>query len=175
MGRHVALLRGINVGGKNMVKMTELAEAFRQAGLADVTTYINSGNVVFSADAPTERTLEQIIEARFGLAIPVLLRTRDEIAAVVNEAPSIFGDPAYRCDVWFLKAPRTAPATVAALPPLADGIDQVWPGSGVVYFARLDAQASKTKLTKIVGTPLYKELSIRNWNTTRKLLDLLDA
>lgn len=174
MGRHVALLRGINVGGNNMIKMTELAEAFRQAGFSDVVTYINSGNVVFTADQPAEEAVEKLIADRFGLDIPVLLRSHDQIATVIDEAPELFNDAGFRCDVWFLKA-RSAEDTIAALPELADGVDHVWPGSGVVYFARLDAQASRTKLTKIVGTPLYKELSIRNWNTTRKLLELLDA
>src|SRR5690242_11500838 len=99
--RYVALLRGINVGGNNRIVMKELAEAFRQAGYAEVSTYINSGNVLFSADeAPTPEVLEAVITDAFGLDIPVLVRSHDEIAAVVAQAPKALDAADVRPDVW---------------------------------------------------------------------------
>jgi uncharacterized protein (DUF1697 family) len=175
-GRYVALLRGINVGGNHPVNMAQLALTFSEAGHRDVRTYINSGNVVFTADqTPSEDELEVLLETTFGFAIPVLVRDRDAYAATVESAPAEFADDGLRRDVLFLKD-STAPAdALAAFPELAPGVDQAWVGPRAIYFARLDAQASKSRLNKIVGTPVYREMSVRNWNTTRRLLELLDA
>lgn len=173
--RYVALLRGINVGGNNPVNMKELARVLAEAGYSDVRTYINSGNVVFSADAvPTEAELELLLGDRFGFRIPVLLRDRAAYAVTVEAAPVEFADEGLRRDVLFLKDSTTPAEAMAALPALADGVDQVWAGPRALYFARLDAEASHSRLAKIVGTPIYREISVRNWNTTRRLLTLLD-
>jgi uncharacterized protein (DUF1697 family) len=89
--RHVALLRGINVGGKNMLPMKELVGMFVAAGCRDVTTYIQSGNVVFSADVRVVVGLGSLIaarvEERFGLRIPVALRTAVEMERVIAGNP----------------------------------------------------------------------------------------
>ncbi|BBH16195.1 hypothetical protein Back2_04820 [Nocardioides baekrokdamisoli] len=174
--RYVALLRGINVGGRNPVKMATLAKGLTDVGHRDVRTYINSGNVVFTADqAPTESELEALLAERFGFAIPVLLRDRAAYAATVEAAPIEFADDTLRRDVLFLKDTTTPAEAMAALPDLTDGVDQVWPGPRALYFARLDAEASRSRLAKIVGTPIYRDISARNWRTTRTLLELLDA
>lgn len=174
--RYVALLRGINVGGTNKIVMKELAECFRDGGYDEVSTYINSGNVLFTAPArPEPELLEQLIADRFGLPIPVLLRSRDEMAAVVAEAPDELDDPEVRPDVWFLR-PGLSPAdALAGMPEPHPDVDRLWAGPGVLYTTRVAALATKSRVTKVVGTKLYKEMSIRNWNTTRKLLTLLDA
>ena len=174
--RWVALLRGINVGGNNPVNMKDLVRSLTATGYSDVRTYINSGNVVFgSTQPPTEADLEAILDERFGFPIPVLLRDRAAYADTVASAPPEFADPGLRCDVMFLKDTTTPEAALAALPPLTEGVDQIWPGPRALYFARVAAQANRTRITRIVGTPIYREMSVRNWNTTRRLLDLLDA
>jgi len=92
--RELALLRGINVGGKHLVPMAALSEVFATLGCAGVQTYIQSGNVVFSPPAPglSEEAIALAIEARFGFAVPVLVRTRPAIAKVLTANP--FASPA---------------------------------------------------------------------------------
>jgi uncharacterized protein (DUF1697 family) len=178
MARFVALLRGINVGGKNLVRMPDLAACFAAAGYAGVRTYIQSGNVLFESGQADGLALETEIEgalaATFGLPVKVVVRSRAEFAATVTAVPDGFGWPDHRCDVIFLKHPTTADDALAALPALADGVDRVWPGPGALYFARLTAQASRTRLTRIIGSPIYQQMTIRNWNTTSRLHALLD-
>ncbi|WP_433965706.1 DUF1697 domain-containing protein [Tunturiibacter gelidiferens] len=89
--RYVALMRGVNVGGKNMVPMKDLVGIFAAAGCGDVVTYIQSGNVVFRADDKVVKRLESVIakkvEERFGFKVPVVLRTASEMEAVVRGIP----------------------------------------------------------------------------------------
>ena len=104
--QYLALLRGINVGGKNAVKMAELRECFEALGFDEVATYINSGNVLFraprqKADALATR-IETELTSAFGIDLKIVLRTRAQLESVVENAPEGFGDPAYRCDVIFL-------------------------------------------------------------------------
>ena len=174
--RYVALLRGINVGGNNRIVMKELAEAFRQAEYDEVSTYINSGNVLFSSDSrPEPESLEQVITDAFGLEIAVLVRSHDEMAQVVAKAPKELDDPDVRPDVYFLRPGLSPAAALEAMPDPHPEVDRIWTGPGVLYTTRVTALATKSRLTKVVGTKLYKEISVRNWNTTRKLLEKLDA
>jgi uncharacterized protein (DUF1697 family) len=177
--RYVALLRGINVGGKNLVPMAELRDAFIGAGYEDVSTYIASGNVLFSTAHPSaklEREIEVALEKRLGRELVVVLRSERQLRAVVDKAPKDFLalDGTHHRDALFLKAPMT-PAKAMKVVKLRDGVDQVWTGTGVLYFARLSAERQRSLLSKIVGTPEYQSMTIRNWNTTTKLLALLDG
>jgi uncharacterized protein (DUF1697 family) len=177
--RYVALLRGINVGGNNLIKMTALKACFEQQGFGDVATYIASGNVLFSAsasDAPQlARGIEAALAAAFDYDACVVLRSEKEMRAIVARAPAGFGtEPQkYRSDVIFLKAPLTAAAAIKDVP-ANPGVDQAWAGPGVLYFSRLVARSTSSRLGKIVALPMYKNITIRNWNTTTKLLRLLD-
>ncbi|MCC7073301.1 MAG: DUF1697 domain-containing protein [Deltaproteobacteria bacterium] len=177
MARYVALLRGINVGGNNIIKMSDLAACFEDGGFTNVTTYINSGNVLF--DATTSGKLvdrvEKMIAARFAFyTASVAVRSVDEMRAIVEEAPKGFGkDPTqFRYDVFFLKPPLTSAAALPSVP-LKEGVDAVWAGTDVLYNSRLVAKVTQSKISKIAGTPIYKSITIRNWNTTTKLLALM--
>lgn len=175
--RAVALLRGINVGGKNPVLMADLRAAMEDAGYGDVRTYIQSGNVLFSTDEPAaglEARVEAVLEARFAVPILVVIRTERQFRAVVAKAPDGFGQQPdrFHSDAVFLKAPLTA-ARAMRVVRLRDGVDRAWPGTGVVYFERLSAQRTRSKMNKIVGTPEYRQMTIRNWSTTTTLLGLL--
>ncbi len=139
----MALLRAVNVGGKNPVPMAELRGALTEAGYDDVRTYIQSGNVLLATDAAPaglETALETVLATRFGFPIPVVVRSHRQLRAVVSQAPRGFGDhpDRYHSDVVFLKAPLTARKAMTVVQ-LRDGVDQAWPGTGVVYFARDDA------------------------------------
>lgn len=173
----ILLLRGINVGGKNKVPMADLRQCLEGLGYSSVTTYIASGNVILDSD-----THPDVIKARVEAALPanfrldddlikVLVLNRDQLQAMVDNKPEGFGDePAtYHSDAIFMMN-----IDVAAAMPLfnpREGVDTVWPGEGVIYSQRLTAQLAKSRLSKIIASPLYKSMTIRSWGTTLALLD----
>jgi uncharacterized protein (DUF1697 family) len=176
--RYVALLRGINVGGRNKIAMAELRAALEDAGFDSVSTYIQSGNVLFrttASAASLESNLEKMLEQRFKIPLVVVVRSHAQIRKVVHGAPDGFGaqSAVYHSDVVFLKKPLTSKQAMKVVQ-LRDGVDQAWPGSGVIYFTRLSARRTESRMSRIVGTPEYKQMTIRNWGTTTKLLALLD-
>jgi len=176
--RYVALVRGINVGGRNKVSMADLRATLEAAGLRAVSTYIQSGNVLFESDAPRgslEDHIETAIKGHFGVPIIVVVRSHQQLRRVVERAPAGFGKKpdTYHSDALFLKAPLTSGQAMRIVE-LRDGVDQAWPGTGVLYFARLSARRTASRMGRIVGTPEYKQMTIRSWQTTTKLLSLLD-
>ncbi|MGQ0430988.1 MAG: DUF1697 domain-containing protein [Microthrixaceae bacterium] len=177
--RYVALLRGINVGGRNIISMADLRDAFDAAGFGAVRTYIQSGNVLFESDVRAgalEGDLEAMLEGRFGVPLVVVARSLAQLRAIVTNAPTGFGaEPdTYHSDVVFLKAPLTTSDAMAALT-FRDGVDQAWAGREVVYFARLSERRTESRLSRITGTAEYQRMTIRTWSTTTKLLELLTA
>jgi uncharacterized protein (DUF1697 family) len=176
--RYVALLRGVNVGGRNPVAMADLRAAFEDAGFDSVRTYIQSGNVLFgttAAAASLESKIEQMLERHLGIPLIVVVRSHAQIRTIVNGAPERFGaKPAtYHSDVIFLKAPLTSKQAMKSVE-LREGVDQAHRGPGVVYFERLSARRSQSRMSRIVGKPEYQQMTIRSWATTTKLLALLD-
>lgn len=177
MTSFVALLRGINVGGNNVIRMTDLAACLSDAGYRDVRTYLQSGNVLFSTDAAgrdLDGAVERVLEGRFRVAIPVVIRSHDELAETIAKAPPDHGSAELRSEVIFVKQPLTAEAAYAALPELREGVDSVALGPGVIYFSRVAARASKTRLTKLMVMPIFQQMTIRSWRTTTRLLALFD-
>lgn len=177
--RYVALLRGINVGGRNPVAMADLRETFATEGHSSVSTYIQSGNVLFGSDVPStslENEVEAMLERRLGFPLLVVVRSHRQLRNIVEKAPDGFGgDPdTYHSDVLFLKGPMSSRQAMRVVE-LRDGVDQAWTGSGVLYFSRLSARRTQSRMSRIVGTPEYQQMTIRSWNTTTKLLSLLDA
>ena len=180
MPRYVALLRGINVGGKNLIKMPALKTCFEANGFEDVVTYIQSGNVVFASPETRAEGLTRQIEAMlaetFGYQATVVVRNRTQMRAVVDRAPKGFGvDPTrYRYDVIFLKQPLTAKGAMKSVP-TKPGVDEAYAGSGVLYFSRRIEKAAQSRLNRIVSSPIYANVTIRNWNTTTKLMRIMDG
>jgi len=176
--RYVALLRGINVGGRNAVVMGDLRAAFADAGYTDVRTYINSGNVLFDTDRPSngvEHAIEHMLERRFNVPLVVVVRSHAQYRAVVHDAPDGFGahPSQYHSDVVFLKRALNARQVLADMP-IREGVDKSWAGSGVIYFERLSARRTQSKLSRFASTPVYKQTTIRSWSTVTKLLSMLD-
>jgi uncharacterized protein (DUF1697 family) len=177
---YVALLRGINVGGRNLIKMTDLKACFEERGFREVATYIQSGNVLFRATeaggAKLTRRIETMLAATFDYQANVLIRSERQMQDIVRRAPKGFGaQPAkYRYDVIFLKEPLT-PATALKSVRVKEGVDRAQAGSGVLYFTRLVSKASQSQLSRLASMPLYQGMTIRNWNTTTKLLGLMEA
>jgi uncharacterized protein (DUF1697 family) len=177
--RYIALLRGVNVGGRNLVAMKDLREAFEAAGHRAVRTYIQSGNVLFESDAPgrsLEAAVEAMLERQLGIPVVAMLRSHHQLRRVVEEAPLGFGGAPDRhhSDVIFLKAPLTSTQAMRAVQ-VRDGVDRAWPGTGVLYFERLSERLAQSRLSRIVGTPEYQRMTIRTWTTTTKLLNLLET
>jgi uncharacterized protein (DUF1697 family) len=175
--QYLALLRGINVGGKNTIKMADLKACFEEMGFSDVTTYIQSGNVVFASaekdNAKLTDKIEKALSKRFNYTSRLVLVPHPEMKKIVAGAPKGFGDEPdkYRYDVIFLKEPLT-PAKAMEQVSVREGVDQAYEGKYVLYFSRLISRASQSYLTKIIGLPMYQNMTIRNWNTTTKLLEL---
>jgi uncharacterized protein (DUF1697 family) len=178
--RYVALLRGINVGGRNLIRMADLVACFESNGYRDVVTYIQSGNVLFSSPERSEGKLAATIQAMIGGAFdhdaPVAVRSRRRMRAIVADAPDGFGeDPAaFRYDVLYLMPPLVASRAVADVP-IKEGVDHVAAGRDVLYHRRLASRASQSRLSRIVALPMYQSITIRNWNTTVRLSDLITA
>ena len=175
---YVALLRGINVGGRNIISMADLRSAFEAGGYGDVRTYIQSGNVVFTTEtarAELEDELEALLEREVGRPVMVVVRSRQQLRNVVTKAPDGFGaDPdAYKYDAMFLKAPLR-PAQVMDALELRDGVDRAWPGTGVVYFSRDASQLTRSRMSRITGKDVYQRMTVRNWRTTTTLLGMLE-
>lgn len=178
--QYAALLRGINVGGKNLIKMSDLAACFEALGLENVRTYIQSGNVLFRSKDQDEQRLTESIETAlaqmFHYDASLVLRSEAEMQAIVGNAPGEFGsDPeTYRYNVIFLKEPLTADEVMRQVT-LKEGVDQAFAGDGVTYFSNLISRASSSRLSKIISLPIYQYMTIRNWNTTTKLLQMMKA
>lgn len=178
--RYVALLRGINVGGNNLIKMPALTACFEAHGFTEVATYIQSGNVLFqSPETNLERLtsdIEKLLSKQFSYNARVVVVSHERLRDAVHLAPKGFGsNPAeYRYDVQFLKAPLTAAEAIKSIT-TKPGVDEVFAGKGVIYFSRLIAKASSSYISRVVSLPIYQNMTIRNWNTTTKLLALMDA
>lgn len=179
MPSYVALLRGINVGGKNLIGMQDLTACFQDAGYRDVHTYAQSGNVLFNAGRATgpelEDAVERMLKERFDIPILVVIRSRDQLAATIAAAPPNHGSAELRSEVFFLKHPLSAEGVFAELPELREGVDSVALGPGAIYFSRVAAQASKTRITRLMSMPVFRHMTVRNWRTTTRLLEMLNS
>ena len=178
---NLALLRGINVGGGNIIKMADLKACFEASKFENVATYIQSGNVLFeSAETEQGKLISKIEKALSTTFIPykarIVLRSHAALRQIVREAPKGFGrkPQKFRYDVIYLKEPMTAGEAMTSVT-ARPGVDVVAMGSDVLYFSRLIAKAAQSHLARIVSLPVYQHMTIRNWNTTSKLLALMDA
>lgn len=178
--RYLALLRGINVGGNNIIRMTELKSCFELLDFHDVQTYIQSGNVIFTSDGTDKQKLvlmiEKALSERFDYRSKIVLCTREELDVAVSGAPTGFGaEPElYRYDVAFLKEQMTAHDALQTIR-LREGVDIADAGPGVIYFSRLISRAGQSYMSKIIALPIYQHMTIRNWNTTTRLLDMMQT
>lgn len=154
----VALLRAINVGGANSIEMKALRAAFEAAGMTAVRTYINSGNVIFETE-PTDKarlteTLEGAIRARFGFAIRVLVRDLDEMRSIAQALPPDWtNDATSRSMVLYLWPEVDRPSILEQLPHNPD-IEELLYVPGAVLHRVARENAAKSRLTRIVGTPI---------------------
>lgn len=172
----VALLRGINVGGKNALPMADLARLFTDLGCGDVRTYIQSGNVIFTAAAPILKRvptdIPRAIQKSFGIQSPVVVRTADELAAIVSANP-FAGRPGAEPDTWHVAFLDREPAAdrLASLDPNRSPGDSLITRGRELYL-HLPNGVARTKFTNAyIDASLGVVSTIRNWRTVLKLLE----
>lgn len=173
----VALLRGVNVGGNNMISMRSLKESFETLGFANVSTYINSGNIIFQSkenDArKLERKLEQMLSSDYQLDSKVVVRSLSEMEKLVTALPKNWGgDSDLRYNVIFLRHSIDSEKVLDELP-TNDDIEEVLYRPGTLLWSLQASEANRSKFVKLSSRKIYQDMTIRNLNTTRKLYDLM--
>ena len=175
--RYVALLRGINVGGKTLIRMADLRTCVEALGLDEVSTFIASGNVLFETTrrdpGKLETEIERAVEREFGLPVRVVVRDRAAYARIVKAVPkSWVGDASLRANVAFVRRGTDAKQVVRELEP--DGaVEEVKAIDGAILWATRRDAVNRSVMRKLIGGAAYKELTVRNLNTTLKLHELL--
>ncbi|MFJ7730057.1 DUF1697 domain-containing protein [Neobacillus sp. NPDC097160] len=176
---YIALLRGINVGGNNKIDMKLLKQTFEKAGMNDVLTYINTGNIIFSNKglSKTELSciLEDAIQNDFGLQIKVVVRSVDDVRGIINAIPDTWkNDKDMKSDVMFLWDKIDDESVLKHLV-VKPNIDTVKYVPGAILWSVDKKNVTKSGMSKIVGSTIYKQVTVRNVNTARKIYELMQA
>ena len=175
--KYICLLRGINVGGNNKVPMADLRDCFEQLGFENVSTYINSGNVIFET-APTDDAVlvekcEAAIEEKFGFTVRLAVISAAELHDSMKHAPKWWGETAdERHNALFVIAPTTAEEVVDAVGEIRPEYEKMGHHGRIIFWTAAIKTISRTRWAKIVGTKPYQNVTIRNANTARKLIEL---
>ena len=175
--KYVALLRGINVGGNNKVDMRQLKLVFEKLGHENVVTYINSGNIVFESTLNNESAIvteiEKSIEKEFGISIRVIVRTKSNIDLVVSKIKATWqNDSEQRTDILFLWDEVNDKKVLQNI--VINKVDVVQYIDGAVIWHFLRKDYNESGMSVFVKNPLYKQVTVRNCNTVRKLKELLE-
>jgi uncharacterized protein (DUF1697 family) len=176
--KYVALIRGINVGGNNIVPMQGLAKTLEGIGLGGVSWYIASGNVFFESKERDARKLEKKIEAAMEkghkVSTNTVVRSRDEMEATMKALPPSWNKPSplKRYYVMFLRHEVNTGTVLDELEP-AQGVEALTYGAGALFWETVIKLQTRSKIAKIMSRPLYKQVTIRNLNTTLKIAQLI--
>ncbi|HYV14358.1 MAG TPA: DUF1697 domain-containing protein [Pyrinomonadaceae bacterium] len=173
----VALLRGVNVGGNNMISMSSLKQSFEAMGFTDVVTYINSGNIIFKSKEGDARKLEKKIEKvllrDYELDSKVVLRSFSEMEHIVQSLPRTWtADSKWRYNVIFLRHTIDSEKILAELEVKQD-IEEVEYCPGALFWSAQISELTRTNMLKLSSRKMYQDMTIRNVNTTRKLYELM--
>lgn len=178
--RYVCLLRGINVGGNNKVAMSDLRACFEVLGMRHISTYINSGNVLFSSGnhsvADLIAGIEPALKSRFAMDLRVTVVPYDVLAKAIATAPTGWGtDTTRKHNLLFVRPPATAADVMAGIGTPNSNLESVVPGDGVVFWSASLEQFGRTASSKLAGKPVYQQVTVRNYNTSIALLHRLQA
>ena len=173
----MALLRGINVGGNNMIRMSSLKTSFEGMGFYDVTTYINSGNIIFRSkegDArKLERNIERMLSKEYQLECKVVVRSFAEIASLVEHLPKNWGgDQSWKYNVMYLRYSIDS-KDVLDLLELKSDIEEVVYCPGTLLWSARASDVTRTSMFKLSGRKIFQDMTVRNLNTTKKLYELM--
>ena len=173
----VALLRGVNVGGKNNLSMSALKTNLSKAGFEDVTTYINSGNVLFTSSQTDARKLETNIErlltTQHKLECKVVVRSLSEMKKLVESLPANWkGDESWAHNVMFLRHSIDSKDVLKELAPKPE-IEKVLYRPGAVLWSARRSDIKQSTMNKLSSRKIFQHMTVRNPNTTRKLYELM--
>jgi len=173
----VALLRGVNVGGNNMISMSSLKQSFEELGFTDVSTYINSGNIIFKSKEADARKLESKIEKmllkEYQLDSRVVLRSLSEMEKIVESLPENWTpDRDWRYNVIFLRHTIDSKDILRELE-LKQDIEEVVYCPGALFWSAQISELTRTNMLKLSSRKMYLDMTFRNQNTTRKLYELM--
>jgi uncharacterized protein (DUF1697 family) len=177
MEKYIALLRGINVGGNRPVPMSALKALFEENGFADVSTYIQSGNVIFSGEPGREDAIREacaaMIEARFGFRVPVAVISAAELADALDHAPGWWNaDKSAKNNAVFVIPPASPEDIFREVGETKPEYEQADVYGRVIFWSAPAETFSRTRLSRVVGSGVYDNITIRNANTTVKLREL---
>jgi uncharacterized protein (DUF1697 family) len=175
--KYVALLRGINVGGKTLIKMADLKKCVERLGFDDVSTYIASGNVFFESGerstAKLETKIERALEQRFRRPVKVIVLNRTAYSRITKAIPKAWlRDASVRANVAFVGHGIDAKRVVRELEP-DPAIEEVIAINGAILWATKRDALNRSVMRELIGGAAYKELTVRNLNTTLKLQEFL--
>jgi uncharacterized protein (DUF1697 family) len=176
--KYVALLRGINVGGKNIIRMPALRVCLEGCGFERVATYIQSGNVIFESgerDAgKLTKRIENALSTTFDYESRVVLRSHAQLKTVVADVPRDWKSRTdLRCYIAFLREPVTVRQALREVD-VEPEVDFVTAGQGVLYMSTLSSGITRSGLTKVIAKKIYKDITIRNYSTCQKVLALME-
>lgn len=180
MNKYIVLLRGINVGGNNIVSMKELKKLLEQNGFQEVVTYINSGNIIFKCENSDNESLKSYVEAlileAFMLKLTVMLISVEELQEAINNAPDWWdADQESRHNAIFVISPVTVEDVVREVGDYKPEYEKVGSYGRVIFWSAPNKTFSRTRWSKIVGMKsVYNNITIRNSNTVKKLLKLCE-
>ena len=177
MTQYIALIRGINVGGKNAVSMARLKEILLANGFENVSSYINSGNIIFESQATNLSNLvtqfENLLLAEFSVTTRVAIVSVKEIHDSWKHAPEWWGkDSNTKHNAIFVIAPADAKAVAAEVGEAKPEYEKIDMYKHIIFWSAPLETFSRTRWSKIVGTSAYDKITIRNFNTTKKLVEL---
>jgi uncharacterized protein (DUF1697 family) len=173
----VALLRGVNVGGNNMIKMSELKVSFEKLGFTDVSTYINSGNIIFKSKETDprklEKKIEQMLAKEYELDSKVVIRSAGEMETLVKNLPKHWdGSGEWRYNVMFLRHTIDSEEILGELEFKTD-VEHVVYRPGTLLWSAQVANINRTSMQKLSSRKIFREMTVRNLNTTKKLCELM--
>ncbi|MCG6140173.1 DUF1697 domain-containing protein [Leptospira mtsangambouensis] len=170
--KYIALLRGINVGGNRKVEMKKLRTLFESFGYTEVSTYINSGNIIFESEDDQKTVLAKItksFEKTFDFEIPTLVKTEKEMKKIAKAIPEEWqNDDTQRTDVAYLFPEADSKKIIQELPLKMDYLDILYMKGAIIWNIKRE-NVNKSQLAKLISHKLYKVMTIRNVNTARFL------
>lgn len=178
--RYVLLLRGVNVGGKNKVMMSELKELLRGEGFSDVDSYINSGNLFFASDESAEKIVlkvEKVLEENYEFSIPFVLLSKEDYLEEMVGLPEWWKDDFARKDILFFSRGTEVSEVIRFVEESEFYNERVYIGKCAVFWAKIDeSEYQKTTYhKKILKQPFYKTITIRNGKTFDKIAEILQT
>lgn len=181
MKRYIALLRGINISGKNKISMAELKKGFEKLAFEEVKTYLNSGNVIFFGENDDIRNLtiqiEKMIKNQFDLDIPVLVISKEELENILDNAPCWWGDENKEIydNIIFIIPPTTFAEVFNEIGDPKEEFEKIKNYENVVFwsFSRKDYQKTNW-WSKTASASISNKLTIRTANTIRKIVKMID-